>query len=168
MAISAQAVNSIHRATVMPSWPFFMARPSAIGSVICGRSAPETLRASGEATSSVRVFGGWRRSAGGPGQPACQATLHEPDRAARAQTMAKIDGRLGPRQERASSGGGSDDDLGHQATTADTLDGIVRLEDEGARHRGQRQIQRNVHQDRHEESPAAAHAEILPDGGVTD
>src|SRR6266545_5859271 len=82
--------------------------------------------------------------------------------------MAKIAGGLGPRQERASAGRGNDDDLGHQASTADTLDGIVRLEDEGARHRGQRQVQRHVDQDRHEEGSAAAHAEILPDGGVTD
>ena len=73
MAISAQAVNSIHRATVMPSGPFFMARPSAIGSVICGRSAPETLRASvggdelSEGLRRAETQRGWPGAANLPG-----------------------------------------------------------------------------------------------------
>jgi hypothetical protein len=111
----------------------------------------------------VGVFGGWRWSAGSPGQAAHYGPPRRGDIGVRRQSMSDIAGRLLPRHGPVSDRCRNNSDLGGRTTTDEinTLDRTGGVEHEGPRHRGQRKVEPDVHEDCQEQCSATFHAPDL-------
>jgi hypothetical protein len=111
----------------------------------------------------VGVFGGWRWSAGSPGQAAHYGPPRRGDIGVRRQSMSDIAGRLLPRHGPVSDRCRNNSDLGGRTTTDEinTLDRTGGVEHEGPRHRGQRKVEPDVHEDCQEQCSATFNAPDL-------
>lgn len=112
----------------------------------------------------MRVFGGWSRIEGYPGQLLTYGATKPRDLARRRQAIPEID--RGLRYEERFSGqcgqfSGIDLALTRSATA--DLNRIVRLEDEGAWYCGHRKVEGDVEEDGQKHSATTVHGGIVPD-----